>query len=102
MLVLLKKAREDYVEGRAMCSNELSRKKGWKGLWNLKVPSKIKGTHYKCSQLKKYETQLNVKFVVLMKIHGSMHCYTVLYHVEVCVGLDGCRCYRIIIIIKHL
>ena len=77
MLVLLKKAREDYFEGRAMCSNELSRKKEWKGLWNLKVPSKIKGTHYKCSQLKKYETQLNVKFVVLMKIHGSMHCYDV-------------------------
>jgi hypothetical protein len=38
MLVLAKKAREDYFEGRAICSNELFRQKEWKSLCDLKVP----------------------------------------------------------------
>ena len=68
-----------YFQGRAAHSNELFRQNEWKSLWDLKVPSKIKVF---CplqvfSREEIRQTHLNVKFVVLMKIHGSMHCYDV-------------------------
>lgn len=42
MLIESKKSREDYFEGRANCSNYAARRKEWKKLWSMKLPSKIK------------------------------------------------------------
>jgi hypothetical protein len=38
MMVGARKNREDYYEGRANCSNEVTRQKEWKNLWNMELP----------------------------------------------------------------
>jgi hypothetical protein len=42
MMVEVKRRREGYYESQANCSNEAARRKEWRKLWNMKLPSKIR------------------------------------------------------------
>jgi hypothetical protein len=51
MVVEAKRRREDYYESWANCSNEAARRKEWRKLWNMKLPSKIRVFCWRIAQI---------------------------------------------------